>query len=49
MRRDPLFYAFIALFAVSLFPIWAVRYHPLPDLANHMAASSVWVHLHDPA
>ncbi|HEX4459132.1 MAG TPA: hypothetical protein VIA18_14240 [Polyangia bacterium] len=33
---------------VSLVPIWSVGYHPLPDLANHMAAASVWTHLHDP-
>jgi hypothetical protein len=47
-RRDPLLWLFVALAVVSLFPVWSVRYHPLPDLANHMAASSVWVHLRDP-
>ena len=46
---DPFVLVFGALLCVSLFPIWTVRYHPLPDLANHMAASAVWVHLHDPA
>ena len=44
---DPFVLVFAALLIVSLFPIWTVRYHPLPDLANHMAASAVWVHLHD--
>src|SRR6478672_7049064 len=47
-RRSPLVYLFAALVIVSCAPIWGVRYHPLPDLANHMAASSVWVHLRDP-
>src|SRR6266700_2318036 len=48
-RPGPLHYSFVLLFIVSLFPIWTVRYHPLPDLANRLAASSVRVHLHDPA
>src|SRR3954468_6906999 len=46
---DPFVIVFTALVVVSLFPIWSVAYHPLPDLANHMAASTVWVHLHDPS
>ena len=40
---------YIILFAASLFPIWSVRYHPLPDLGNHMAAVSVWAHFNDQA
>ena len=47
--HEPFRFVFVALIVVSLFPIWTVHYHPLPDLANHMAASAVWVHLHDPA
>ncbi len=46
---DPFVIVFSALLVASLFPIWTVAYHPLPDLANHMAASAVWVHLHDPS
>lgn len=46
--REPLCWAAAALVVVSLYPIWSVRYHPLPDLANHLAATSVWIHLHDP-
>ena len=46
--RDPFVLTFALLLVVSLFPVWTVRYHPLPDLANHMAASAVWVHLDDP-
>lgn len=38
-----------SLIVVSLVPIWAVRYHPLPDLANHLAAAAIWVHHADPA
>lgn len=40
---------FVALAAVSLIPIWIVRYHPITDLGNHLAAVAVMRHLHDPA
>ena len=48
LLSDPFAIVFAIVLLVSLFPIWTVRYHPLPDLANHMAASAVWVHLYDP-
>lgn len=32
---------------VSLLPFWFTRHQPLPDLPNHMAASSIWLHLGD--
>jgi hypothetical protein len=34
--------AFAALCLVTLIPFWTVRYHPIPDLPNHIAAASVW-------
>lgn len=48
LRRDPLTYVFMALLLLSLCPIWLVPYQPLADLGNHMAASSIWVHIDDP-
>jgi hypothetical protein len=40
--------AFALLAVASLVPIWAVRFQPLPDLPNHLAAVSVWHHIDDP-
>lgn len=40
--------AFVALCLATLLPIWLVRYHPIPDLPNHIAAASVWHHFRDP-
>lgn len=40
---------FAALLAIAIAPIWIVRYHPLPDLANHLAAMAVWTRMDDPA
>jgi hypothetical protein len=34
--------AFAALCLVTLLPFWTVRYFPIPDLPNHIAAASVW-------
>jgi hypothetical protein len=33
---------FAALCLFTLIPFWTVRYHPIPDLPNHIAAASVW-------
>jgi len=41
--------AFSILCLVSLVPIWIVRYHPLTDIGNHLAAVAVMRHLHDPS
>ena len=40
---------FCALVAVSLVPIWAVEFHPLPDLCEHLAAVTIMRHHADPA
>jgi hypothetical protein len=34
--------AFAVLSLATLVPIWTTRFHPLPDLPNHIAAASVW-------
>jgi hypothetical protein len=42
----PFLACFVVLAVASLVPVWAIRYHPLPDLAVHLAATAV-VHFHD--
>lgn len=42
-------WTFAALAFATLVPIWIVRYHPLPDLPNHIAATAVWHFYRDPA
>jgi hypothetical protein len=39
---------FALLLVASLVPIWFVRYQPLTDIGNHLAAARVWHSLHDP-
>jgi hypothetical protein len=38
-----------ALCLASLLPLWLVRYPPLFDWPNHVAAASAWAHYSDPA
>src|SRR4051812_38774512 len=39
---------FVALAAISLWPIWLVRFHPIADLPNNVAAVAVLHYLNDP-
>jgi hypothetical protein len=41
--------AFFALVACSIVPLWLVRYPPIEDLPQHLAAIRVLHSLHDPA
>lgn len=40
--------AFALLSAASVLPVWIVRYHPLADLPNHLAATSIWYNYKNP-
>jgi hypothetical protein len=40
--------AFVLLAVASVLPIWIIRYHPLPDHADHLAAASIWHNYNNP-
>ncbi len=48
LRSRLLLAVYVLLTTVSLLPIWWVRYQPLPDLSQHLAAASVLHNLSDP-